>query len=65
MLLALQAAATIAAAQPQISLSETSQLRKRLRKYCRHGLMASLRLSDSDRVMVRKALQDRVTTATS
>ena len=58
MLLALQAAATIAAAQPDITLSENKALRNSLRKYKRDGLMLTGKIKEQDQMRLIQVLED-------
>lgn len=58
MLLALQAAATIAAAQPDITLSENKALRNCLRAYKRDGVMLTGKIKEQDRLRLIQVLED-------
>ena len=58
MLMALQAAALIAHAQPDITLTETKDLRNRLRKYRKDGKMMMSKITEQDRERLRKVFED-------
>ena len=57
-LLALQVASAIAMTQPDITITETKNLRNRLRRYKRGGQMMTGAISKEDRVRLRKVLDD-------
>ena len=58
MLLALKVASLVASTQPDITLTEAKELRKRLRKYKRHGQMMTCKIQTDDLMILQRVIDD-------